>query len=69
VTDQSEVQSGSVPFAFFDSAQQADTIILSENDERAASTKDARIVRLSTGGLSRALGALQPHCGEAGRGA
>jgi hypothetical protein len=69
VTDQSEVQSGSVPFAFFESAQRADVIILSENDERAATTQDARIVRLSTGGLSRALGALQPHCGEAGRGA
>ena len=69
VTDQSEVQSGSVPFAFFDSVPHDDSIAISEIDERAASTKDARIVKLSTGGLSRALGALQPHCGEAGRGA
>ena len=68
ISDQSEVQSGSVPFAFFDSAQRADAIVISEIDERSATDKDARTVKLSTGGLSRALGALQPHCGE-GRGA
>ncbi len=67
-SDQSEVQSGSLPFTFFESAQHADAIILSEADERATG-KDARQIRLSTGGLSRALGALQPHCGDAGRGA
>ncbi|MGZ3411301.1 MAG: hypothetical protein ACXWJW_00760 [Xanthobacteraceae bacterium] len=58
-----EVQTAAVPFGFFDTAQQADAIILSESDERAADT-GSRKVRLSTGGLSRALGALQPHCGE-----
>jgi hypothetical protein len=62
------VQSGSVPFAFFETAQRADTINLSESDERSAAEKDPHVIKLSTGGLSRALGTLQPHCGE-GRGA
>jgi hypothetical protein len=58
-----EVQTGNVPFAFFDTAQQSDAIILRESDERSAD-KDARKVRLSTGGLERALRALEPHCGD-----
>ena len=68
VTDQSEVQSGSVPFAFFETAQRADAINLSESDERGAVEKEPHVIKLSTGGLSRALVTLQPHCGE-GRGA
>jgi hypothetical protein len=58
-----EVQSASVPFAFFETAQLADAIILTEADERFTADTAARTVRLSTGGLARALGALQPHCG------
>ena len=62
-TEPTEVQTAAVPFAFFDTAQQADAIILSESDTRSADASSHK-VRLSTGGLSRALGALQPHCGE-----
>jgi hypothetical protein len=58
-----EVQTASVPFAFFDTAQYQDTITLREWDERA-SDQQAHNVSLSTGGLGRALSALSPHCGS-----
>ncbi|HVG51983.1 MAG TPA: hypothetical protein VM867_10150 [Xanthobacteraceae bacterium] len=61
--DPTEIQSGSVPYAFFETAQQADAIVLTEADERSVIDRNARVVKLSTGGLSRALSALQPHCG------
>ena len=64
IAEQTEVQSGSVPFSFFDDAQQADAMLLAETDERAAADQASRTVRLSTGGLGRALGALHPHCGD-----
>jgi hypothetical protein len=64
IAEHTEVQSGSVPFSFFDDAQQADAMLLAESDERAAADKASRTVRLSTGGLARALGALHPHCGD-----
>jgi len=69
VTDQSEVQSGSVPFEFFEDAQQSEAIVLTENEPRAGDAPEERMTKLSTGGLSRALGTLQPHCGGPGRGA
>jgi hypothetical protein len=57
------VQTASVPFAFFDTAQYQDTVTLREWDERA-SDQQAHNVSLSTGGLGRALSALSPHCGS-----
>jgi hypothetical protein len=61
----SEQQFAAVSWQFLRNAIAAPSIVMTEAPAPQASTASARVVMLSTGGLSKALEPLQKNCGEA----
>jgi hypothetical protein len=61
----SEQQFAAVSWEFLRNAIAAPSIVMTEAPAPQASTASARVVTLSTGGLSKALEPLQKNCGEA----